>query len=85
MWFARIEFLFSFIYIGEVLLKLSTMSCLEYWYAGGSASSGYGKKAKNTSNAIGESNRFDFFTSILLLIGSILDEFPWLYTWLSIF
>ncbi len=62
--FADLELCFSLIYVSETLLKISTLSWAEYWYSSGVA---------------GDSNRFDFLTSWLLLIAAMIDdEAEWL-------
>eukprot|EP00401_Gymnodinium_catenatum_P082966 CAMPEP_0117538774 /NCGR_PEP_ID=MMETSP0784-20121206/42650_1 /TAXON_ID=39447 /ORGANISM="" /LENGTH=412 /DNA_ID=CAMNT_0005335395 /DNA_START=526 /DNA_END=1764 /DNA_ORIENTATION=- len=63
-----LELWFSFVYVVEVLLKLSIWSFPEYWSA--------------------TSNKFDFFTTWLLLASSVADEVlvtddPWTSTTLG--
>eukprot|EP00930_Biecheleria_cincta_P039506 TRINITY_DN27155_c0_g1_i1.p1 TRINITY_DN27155_c0_g1~~TRINITY_DN27155_c0_g1_i1.p1 ORF type:complete len:1643 (+),score=374.49 TRINITY_DN27155_c0_g1_i1:111-5039(+) len=55
-WTDYIELVFSFVYLGEVLVKVSVKSWDVYWLT--------------------FANRFDFFTTVLLLFSSVLQALP---------
>lgn len=53
-WMSNLEFVFSWLYLGEVIVKLLVFSWREYWND--------------------HANKFDFFTTFLLLFASLLQH-----------
>jgi two pore calcium channel protein len=53
----NVEFVFSIIYVLEMVAKLTVISWAQYWAL--------------------SANKFDFWTTIILLLNSVLSVFPW--------